>query len=657
VESVIPGISDAIQLYPVDSCAHPESSQIVAVKHFDWVNKVLYRPVDPLSTSSQGLDYTGLGCFPIGMQASKPEFDGLVQLQSRLLSLNLLQRVESKVLEDIARDLNVLLQSLDGDTVSTQDWWPSQNEISLIRDLAISLSGSKQSSETLEVYLGLQTGFRASDGDSQFWSLYDGDQHLTRLFISRDVKDLEATVLHSYLSSRHCSRIVCFEAELALAFSRGHISEQFPLPKRMLQDLELLGPTESLILLQNIAISGSSKEIVSRIRKRCEYQLIDVASAAQLKSRNTISYLRDEISIEDLLSTRFQWYQQSQVSKLPKLESAIKLFKTIERVIFQMLKHQNRSQSDALISLLSKIICPSSIDVRADLIALSIFCTFRKLAYDEIYLDATDRCPLLGDQPDQAAVFAELWALGSRCEAYLDITPKALGKVLYDRYRKYYNAHPPPVEADDPLDIMTAYPSAKTDIDRDGVTDFSRRLTSKLQNTSYLGVFALPALIDILLLTTTGRGIYLSAFMNDIEQRMSTYALVMALVLCGAVSSWIGAGGTYYLWAMVYPTMNFFMVTRAIGGMVFTSVLAFLALILLTFQEGVYGAAIFLLYLMVLCTYLFLLGIMATLQFTGSPLPSVCQISIMLITGSIGTSSMSINSSHLSYPHSICPWP
>jgi hypothetical protein len=604
LEPFVPGITEACTLSTVDYSVYDDTVEpVVDIQHFDWVSKVVYRTVDPLSTSSHGLDYSGLGCFPIGMQASHSEFESLVQSQSRLLNLNLLQKIDSHQLKSFATSYKSLLTHT----------WSSPSNISLVRGLINAIE--EKSDETVEVYIGLHTGFRTSDRTSQFWGLYDGDSQITRLYISRDAKDLAGTVLHTYLSSKRCPRSSCFEAEYALVGST--------LSDRMLQDIELLSPTETLIFLQNIAISGSSNDLVAAIRQRCEYQLIDVASAAQLKSLNTIAYLRGDITVEELVAKRIEWYRQNKISQIPRVDSTIHLFKTVESVINNFLKYAIRSQADALVKLLETVIRPGHIDVRADILALAVFCSFRRFAYDEIYIDATDRCPLLNDQPDQAAVFAELWGLGSHCEAYLDVTPKALGKIFYDRYRAYYNEHPPPLEADDPVDFLTAYPSAKTDIDRKGITDIGKGWQIKLKNTSYLGVFAVPALIDILLLTTIGRGLYLSAYMSEIEQRMSTYALVVALVLCGAVSSWIGAGGSYYLYAMVYPTMNMFMLTRFIGGMVLTSIMAVLALVIAGVIRGFYGGAIFLLYLMVLTIYLYLLALLANLQFPGSPLPSV----------------------------------
>ena len=298
------------------------------------------------------------------------------------------------------------------------------------------------------------------------------------------------------------------------------------------------------------------------------------------------------------------------------------MFNTVDKVIDNILRNALRDQANAILSAFETVLQPGMIDVRADMLALAVFCSLRRYALEEVYLEATDRCPVFADQPDQTIVFAELFQLGSHCEAYMDITPKVLGRIIFDKYRNYYDKHQPPLSADDPNNFATSYPSAKTDIDREGITNLDKGFATKFKGTAYLGVYAVPALIDILLLTTIGRGLYLSAYMSEVEQQMSTDALVIALVLCRAVSSWIGAGGSYYLWAMVYPTMNMFMLTRLIGGVVFATIGTVVGLIVVGVMVGFYAGFIFALYLLLLSTYLFLLGLMAVLQFTGSPLPS-----------------------------------
>jgi hypothetical protein len=627
LEPIIPGISEACQLYDANYSPGSESDeQAFNGQHFDWVNKVIFRTVDPLSTSSRGLDYCGLGCFPIGLHVSQSEFDDVVSSQARLLHKNLLKPVAKEELIAVGQNLRRFLMAEEKASGLSKRWSGSSHERNLVRQLALALIGSDDTDadETaVEVYIGLDTGFRAADSKYHFWGVFDGDNDTTRIYISRNATDIAGTILHTFLSANRCERSKCFEAEYALALSLGEISSDAPLPRRMLQDVKMLTPNETLVFLQAIAISGSTNDLLTKVKDRCEYELIDVTSFEQLKSLNTISYLRGDITVEDLIAARIQWYRQHKVPKLPQLELAIELFETVDRAIGNLLKYSVKEDDHAIVSALEKVIQPGKIDVCADILALAVFCSFRRFAYEEIYLEATDRCPVLNDQPDQAIVYAELWALGSHTESYLDICPKALGKILFDKYRAYYDQHQPPLEADDPANLATAYPSAKIDSDREGLTDLNKGISGKLKGTAYIGVFAVPALIDILLLTTIGRGLYLSAYMTETEQQMSTDGLVIALVICGAVSSWIGAGGSYYLWAMVYPTMNMFMLTRLIGGIVFTSVAAIVAFIIVSIVHGFIAAVIFVTYLMVLSTYLFLLGFMSTLQFVGTPLPSV----------------------------------
>jgi hypothetical protein len=540
------------------------------------------------------------------MNVSQSEFDNLVSSQTRLLKLNLLQKISQDELKQIAASLRNL------------DWSRSPTDLVIVEELADAMI-----TDALEVYIGLDTGFRTGDYTAQFWGVFDEHDDVTRLFVTRNTADLAGTILHTYMSSRRCARTKCFEAEYALADSLGKITDLTPLPPRMLQDIDLLTPNEMLILLQGITIAGSRSQIVTKVRQRCEYQLIDVSSSAQLKSLNTIAYLRGDITVEDLVGKRIQWYRQNKIAQLPRVEHAIELFKAVDVAVDNMLRNRLRGQSCALVSTLDETIQPGKIDVRADILALSIFCAFRRFAYEEIYIEATDRCPLFNPQPDQMAVFAEMFGLGSHCEAYLDVTPKALGKILFDKYRAYYNKHQPPNEADSRTTLTTAYASAGTDIDRDRVTDSQKGFAAKLKNTSYLGVYAVPALVDILLLTTIGRGLYISAFMSLTEERMATYAFVFALLLCGAVSNAISRGGSFYLYAMVYPTMNTFMITRLIGGVALVSIIAVIALIIIGVLAGIYAAAIFVLYLVALTLYLCNLAVMAGLQFPGTPLPSV----------------------------------
>jgi len=559
------------------------------------------------------------------MHVTQSDFDTTLRSQTRLLKLNLLQKVDRAELKTIGLRIQMLLDSTDTCSLSP-------NDISIIRSLveALTTETSPEKPEAIEVYLSLDTGFR-TEVDGKLWGVYDGDGDCTRLFITRTAKDLAGTILHTYLSSHRCVRGRCFEAELALAKCHGEINEDNLLPPRQIQDLDMLTPAEMLSFLQALAISADYTGLLGDIRQCCEYRLIQISTATQLRNSNSAKILRGEISAEELITERIQWYKQNKVARLPSLKSVVHFFNSVHQVIGTSLRYKRKEHINSLVQGLENVIKPGKIDVRADLFALAVFCSFRRLAVEEIYLDVTDRCPLFNDQPDQAAIFAELFGLGSRCQAFFDVSPNVLGKILYEKYRTTYANNQPPLEADDGTTLATSYVSANPDLDREGITDPKKNLMSKLQHTSYIGVFAVPALIDILLLTLTGRGLYLSGFMEPYAQEMATNALIVSLILCGAVSSWIGMGGSYYLWARVYPTMNIFMITRMIGGIVLVSILAFIGFV--TFGavrgvqkgagEGMLSAAFFAFYLFALTFYFFILAVLSNMQFPGTPLPSV----------------------------------
>jgi membrane-associated HD superfamily phosphohydrolase len=143
------------------------------------------------------------------------------------------------------------------------------------------------------------------------------------------------------------------------------------------------------------------------------------------------------------------------------------------------------------------------------------------------------------------------------------------------------------------------------------------------QRFTFLSVFAIPALLDILLLTTTGRGLYLSSEMDHKELHAATLALMIALLISGAVGTWITCGGSYYLVSMAFSAMNMFVVTRLVGGLAFTLAIAAIGMAALGSKERPASGAIFALYLLALTAYLCLLATLANFQYPGSPFQSV----------------------------------
>lgn len=246
----------------------------------------------------------------------------------------------------------------------------------------------------------------------------------------------------------------------------------------------------------------------------------------------------------------------------------------------------------------------------------------RKIAVEEVYTEVTDRNPLFNDQSDQAAAFSELFALGSRCEVYFDVTPRQFGEIISKKYHKHYSMaeHQPPKLKETQVVMNSAYAEASIDVGP------SIKPTTMLayQRFTFLSVFAIPAVIDVLMLTTTGHGLYLSGgnknviFKTHEEQHSATTALMISLLLSGAISTWITCGGTYYLASMAFSAMNYFVVTRLLGGLAVTLVLGAIGLIVFACNSSLYAGIIFFLYLNALTTHLSLLAALGNYQFTNS---------------------------------------
>lgn len=134
-----------------------------------------------------------------------------------------------------------------------------------------------------------------------------------------------------------------------------------------------------------------------------------------------------------------------------------------------------------------------------------------------------------------------------------------------------------------------------------------------------------------MLLTTTGHGLYLSAFMTYAEQKYATLALMTSLLLSGAIGTWISIGGTYYLISMAFSAANMFVLTRLIGGLAFTAAAGLVGFVVITAVRGVQAGAIFFFYLFGLTSYLSILAVLSTYQVPGSAFLNGRRVIIMVI--------------------------
>ncbi|OCL10264.1 glycosyltransferase family 4 protein [Glonium stellatum] len=625
-------IIDALEGYDSDSDSHysastltvqdPELGDNAALlpysadrRSFKWTAYLDRSPFNPLSRSPSGNVHDFLGCFPIGLDVTREDFDLVVKAQQRLRRLNLLSQVPSTQLHEIGTSLSQL-----GDI---ENAFP---DISLsmrqaIRDLAKHLantSAEANGQNDVLVYVGLDSGFHTPAG-AQFWAVHEFEPRTGTIifYVSKLAHDLPSILLHTYLSSRTFQRYQCFLAEYTFAQLQNRPVFLDRLPQRLQEDLNLLSPTDLLLSLQHFRFSqwGENCPLLRSIRHECEELLLDVPSYRQLKRLSNMEYLRGNISQESLVNARLTWYRQRNLLGLDD-EYALQIFRDIDVGFRLLLENRSFDSLDRITSTLDTLIKKGTLDYLTDYLLFSVFCAARKAAFEEVYIEVSDRNPLFNEYSDQSAAFAELFALGSRCEAYFDITPSDFGILLSEKHRAHYNKpeNQPPLWINNAPSFASAYAAAQTDIDpnqKASTMPGYRRFT-------FLSVFAIPALVDITLLTTTGHGLYLSAFMSFEEQKYATLALMVSLLLSGAIGTWISIGGTYYIISMAFSAANMFVLTRLIGGLAFTLASGLIGFIIISAIHDVQSGAIFFFYLLGLTSYLSVLAVLSTYQFPGS---------------------------------------
>ncbi|POS88089.1 hypothetical protein EPUL_000337 [Erysiphe pulchra] len=584
----------------------------------------LERQVLSVSVSGSRFDY--LGCFPLGISVTCRDFAKVVQLQHRLRKMRLLDEIKKSKLREMGLKFQQFFDYFDCQSKQRDLKWPTL--VKILGQQFLNLSTGIQSS--IQVFVGLNSGF-VSQGDTRFWSVYEFDEGTLNIYVSANTnQNLEQVILHTYLSSHGFPRRECFQTEFIFAEWSNSLAQPHYLPRRMTEDLSLLTPSELLKFLQDLSLHriNCKTTLVSLIIASVKKHLLDYTDVLQLKKMDTIGYLSGQISPEVLINTRLRWYQQNGCH-YPDPKQALEMFLRTDISITKILRNRKLKELEKLTKSLADILDSGCIDARTDLICFSVFSAIKKQAFDETYIEVTDRNTLFNDQSDQAAAFAELFSTGARCEAYFDITPNELGKLLSDRYRKHHHQsnNEPPLWKNAESKILSTYAAAKIDVH----TISKRKQLSGTQTLTSLSVFVVPALLDTILFTTTGRGLYLSEFMTNTEKFSATLALMISLLISGAVGTWVTCGGTYYLISMAFSAMNSFLVTRLIGGFAFTIITGLIGLVIFYISEGLLAGIIFFLYLIALTSYLCLLAALANFQYPGSAFQSGRPMILILV--------------------------
>jgi hypothetical protein len=637
LQSLLPNLQETFKL---SLCQHSATAgnldlDLPLKANFEWF--IIREQImgDPLCSSPTGQTYDGIGCFPLGVDVTQDDFLDIIWSQRNLKKLDLLDAVHSTTLQEYGAAFNAFVSEdsvwrdpVKSETLGSQD---------TVAELANMLMDSRyEVSEGIRVFLGLHSGFQRTP-NKQFWAVYHVHaSSVTDIYVSKDANNMMGTILHTFLSCKGFTRRQCFATELAFARWRGDVVLPHTITRRMSQDIARLSPDECILILQRLFLARklAADDLLEGVIAAIQGNLVQEPTIKQLKSLNSADYLYGDIQVDDLVRSRLDWHCQS-MRPHPETAAGVALFLDVEAIILRALKDRNSGDLLRITDALANILTRPDIDTTSDIFALAVFCTMRKLAFEEIYIEVLDRNPLFNDQSDQAAAFAELFALGSRCDAYFGVTPGRFGALLSAKFRNFYEnpEHQPPLIKENSSAIKSAYSEAQIDVD-------SNRKDAEMpayQRFTFLSVFAIPALIDILMLTTTGHGLYLSARMSYQEQHSATVALMISLLASGAIGTWITCGGTYYLASMAFSAMNYFVITRLLGGFVFTFIVALVGFIAFTCLTNIEAGIVFFLYFIVLTTYLCLLAALANFQFTGSAFQSgraviICCIPILFLS-------------------------
>lgn len=598
------------------------------------------RMSDFWNTSSCGATLCPLGCYNLREEVTREHYDEIIKSQRHLKDLQMLHQMSIV-------ELTATLEALN--KISELTSHPV-----LLRELRDSLKlGS------VRIYKGLDSGFQLPDNGAHFWGLShefeQGGQTIVDIYLSQKNPNDASTIWHTFLAHNGIPRSIRFLEELH--FVKGVKNEYgVEIPTSIRKELENSTESEMLYLLQQIKMSSLRHPLADAIKAICFKLLVEKSSRGTWSDHHSKACLDGSTPLKTLFQMRLDTLREKGAQSLPDVNNMLILYNLLDQKIGQCLFECNRSTLNRLLGVLlqtySTAVDGKTIDVTTDIFSLIFFCAIRKYAFEDVYLETTDRCPLFLSQHDQAGVFAELWVLGSQCEIYFGVLPRTLGEIIYERYRQYLDANPPSPEIFNGKDVFTAYSNVQPKYKTEGYDpmaksggkmkqlpgdtpghklnepDKEKKADDTMQKLGALSIFCFPAIIDVLLLTFVGRGFYLTAFM-DIEYGpdshiidMANYAILTSLLMTGGITGWVGSTGGFYLFNYAFDNMTHFFVQRFSAAFMLTSVVAFCGFIAFGIEYSWFAGFIFVLYLFALTTFLNLLGVFATMHREGSPLTS-----------------------------------
>ncbi|KAK5058785.1 hypothetical protein LTR84_011049 [Exophiala bonariae] len=581
--------------------------EIVAIVEPHALSTSSNRPHTPAfndlgNSSCDNQSATHLGCYPVGSGVSALAFAEVVHAQIRLRELGLLHSMDEQTITNLGISYR---KFCDRQLIRMSKTFPQAIK-SLKKFLTIS------NDKTLTISLGLSPGFTHASG-ARFWAVWHRTLTGVEIFLSKDVQGTASTILYTFLLSEGVPQELAFDVEVTFCEWLQERECKSILPQRILQDVDNATPEELLSLLYSHEKEHKGKPPFERIADYAKEVLLETPSRQQFNQLASIDFMKGLVNAEELIRARFVWYEDHGIAH-PDIDSALRVYITVNEKLLNLLRSRREEELTKINTALGVILGNGDIDAWADLLGLFVFCSMKKAAIEEIYLEVTDRNPLLNDQADQAAVFSESFALGSRCETYFDINPSEFGQILSNRFRETYADKQPPLWNNGAPDYATVLGGAQIDVD----IYHKPKSLPHAQRFTFLSVFALPAIVDVALLSTIGRGLYLSAFMNFQHQLSATMALMISLILSGGTGTWIAHGGTYYLGSMAFSAMNMFVLTRFIAGMSLALITGITGLVILSIVRGSSAGLVFFFYLLGFTSYLNLFAAISCYQFPGT---------------------------------------
>ncbi|KAH7159653.1 hypothetical protein B0J13DRAFT_110305 [Dactylonectria estremocensis] len=624
LEVLIPGSSRLLQAQPLGHslrAAYDEKPEIHTSP--DYIDLAPTRS-SFWDSSSDGRALTNMGCFPLTSEPRAEHYQAIVDTQTHLNDIKMLHAVEGNEEEALVLALKGLAAHKECD-IAVHD---------LIKCLV---------ARQVRVFKGMDTGFIVPDSDAHLWGVSKAREGSIEIYVSQKAPSDAATVLHTWLAHHRTPRDLRYEQELLLEQANGQ-ADGSGLPLSIRSTIVNATYSEVLSMLQKLRVSGVTHRLGDAIRKHCSTYLLEDTTKASWTLTCAEKVLDGSQSMRDILRTRLLYYVRQGATELPTLEDLVVLFQLTDRLIHESLFFGQRETLNALTNTLLRAYDPwkswsecDYVDINAELFAIIYFSILRRAAFEEVYNESTDRCPMFLSQPDQAAVFSELWILGSQCEIYFGLLPRNLGNIVYQRYRKFLEDRPP-MASDRPNDeIMTMYFSPDSDTTLEGGDEEPVPGAKKMKRTPHeiamewkrrfaeagaMSIFCVPAIIDVILLTFVGRGFFMTAFMKSEHLEAAGYALLVALLLTAGVTGWVGSTGNYYLAHYAYDNMVYFHVQRLSGGFFLTLLISIVGFIMYTVRFSVGTGFVFVAYLFTISTHFNLLGIMSAMHQLESPMSS-----------------------------------